>query len=525
MKKYLLATVLGTATLMLSAQSAVDAYQLSQTELKGTARFMSMAGAFGALGGDLSTLNQNPGGIGIYRSSEIGLTFDVNMQSTKTNSLGSVMKADQTKVHFNNFGYIGSVKLGSDVMPYFTWGASYSRVASFDRVYRGHIPTLSTSMSNYIANFSDGWATGELLDDKFNNPYQDTDAPWLSILAYNAYMINPVTNSTYNGLFKRGTTGDAMFNVREKGYIDEYSVNFGGNIKNTVYWGIGFGITDINYSTVAYYDEELQNAAIANADASGMATGNAYYEIGNYQGVSGNGVNFKAGVIVKPINEVRLGLAVHTPTYYDLRHETLADVAYSYAGNGYSYDGFAETDEGYVGIYDSKLNTPWRIIASAAGVIGGKGIVSFDYEWVSYSGMTVKDRSGFEYDDVNTDIDNYYKAQNIFRIGAEYRVTPALSVRAGYSYKTSPVTDVAESGREYIYTSGTNPAYCFDKSTQYITCGLGYRYKAFYVDAAYVHKNRKSTYHAFTSFNNIEAPSAEIIDNNNTLVFSLGFRF
>lgn len=525
MKKILLTSVLGISAMMLSAQSAVDAYQLSQTDLKGTARSMSMAGAFGALGGDLSSLNQNPGGIGIYRSSEIGLTFDVNMQSSKTNSMGTVMKADQTKVHFNNFGYVGSVKLGSDVMPYFTWGASYSRVASFDRVYRGHIPSLSTSMSNYIANFSNDWTTGELLETKYHNPYQDTDAPWLSVLAYNAYMINPVTNSTYNGLFKSGTTGDAMFNVREKGYIDEYSINFGGNVKNMVYWGIGFGITDIDFSSVAYYDEELQNAAIANADATGMSEGNAYFNMGNYQRVSGNGVNFKAGVIVKPINELRLGLAVHTPTYYDLQHETLADVEYSYAGDGYVYDGYKETDEGYIGIYDSKLNTPWRIIASAAGVIGGKGIVSFDYEWISYSGMTVKDRNGFEYDDVNSDIDNYYKAQNIFRIGAEYRVTPAFSVRAGYSYKSSPVTDLAESGREYVYTSGTNPAYCFDKSTQYITCGLGYRYKAFYVDAAYVHKNKKSTYHAFTSFNNNEAPTAEIAENNNTLVFSLGFRF
>lgn len=35
---------------MLHAQSPVDAYNLSQTELRGTARFMSMAGAFTALG-------------------------------------------------------------------------------------------------------------------------------------------------------------------------------------------------------------------------------------------------------------------------------------------------------------------------------------------------------------------------------------------------------------------------------------------------------------------------------------------
>ena len=77
MKKTLLAALAISAPAVLSAQSAVDAYQLSQTEQRGTARFMAMGGAFTALGGDLSTLNQNPAGIGVYRRSEIGATLDI----------------------------------------------------------------------------------------------------------------------------------------------------------------------------------------------------------------------------------------------------------------------------------------------------------------------------------------------------------------------------------------------------------------------------------------------------------------
>ena len=67
MKRYLLIALLGFP-LGAMAQSPIDAYQLSQQDMKGTARFMSMGGAFGALGGDLSTLSQNPAGIGVYRS-------------------------------------------------------------------------------------------------------------------------------------------------------------------------------------------------------------------------------------------------------------------------------------------------------------------------------------------------------------------------------------------------------------------------------------------------------------------------
>ena len=74
MKKILITALAVAAVAPYSlAQSSIDALSLSRTELRGTARFMGMGGAFSglfasdSLGGDLSTLTQNPGGIGIYR--------------------------------------------------------------------------------------------------------------------------------------------------------------------------------------------------------------------------------------------------------------------------------------------------------------------------------------------------------------------------------------------------------------------------------------------------------------------------
>ena len=81
MKRIIIPALLAALPAISSAQSTVDVYTLSQSELKGTARFMSMGGAFTALGGDLSTLNQNPAGVGIYRGSEIGATLDLNFRS------------------------------------------------------------------------------------------------------------------------------------------------------------------------------------------------------------------------------------------------------------------------------------------------------------------------------------------------------------------------------------------------------------------------------------------------------------
>ena len=66
------------AALLLSggmkAQNADDALRYSQIFYTGSARFMSMGGAFTALGGDMSTFSQNPAGIGVFRSSEISVT-------------------------------------------------------------------------------------------------------------------------------------------------------------------------------------------------------------------------------------------------------------------------------------------------------------------------------------------------------------------------------------------------------------------------------------------------------------------
>lgn len=522
MKKIALAALVAAVPVSMMAQSAISAYELSQSDLRGTARFMSMAGAFGALGGDLSTLNQNPAGIGVYRSSEIGVTVDFNMASS--DAAGS--KWNKTHVYCNNFGYIGSINTNNEVMPYFQWGATYSRSASFDRNFRGRIDNLGTSMSNYVANFTNA-SPSTLGQSTSYDPYTQSSADWLSILAYNSYLINPIGNSsTYQGLYDESTTtGNSEFRVQERGYIDEYSINFGGNFVNTVYWGMGFGITDLSYTQNAFYDEELQNASIATAtgNSGSVENGNAYYALSNYKHVSGTGFNYKIGAIYKPINELRFGLAFHTPTWYTLSESYDSNVQYSYAskaGEGTAYSGLA--------YYDWRLKTPWKMIVSAAGVIGGRFILSADYEYGGTKSMTVSDDDNNEYVDVSDDIDYYFKPTNTFRIGAEYRITPQFSVRAGFATTSSGVEKSVIDGDEYVYTSGTNPAYTLNNNTYYYTAGVGYRAGGFYADLAYVNKHRSSVYTPFSSFDDggwVYNPYCDVKTNNNNIVLSVGYKF
>ena len=103
MRKYIISLMLLLPAAVM-AQSAFDLYQYSRLEMRGTARYMSMAGAFGALGGDLSAINLNPGGIGIYRSSDIGVTLDFNIGNSTVESATSKFSTDRFKFYCNNAG-------------------------------------------------------------------------------------------------------------------------------------------------------------------------------------------------------------------------------------------------------------------------------------------------------------------------------------------------------------------------------------------------------------------------------------
>lgn len=536
MKKIIIPALIALAPVAVFAQSTVDAYTLSKYDLRGTARFMSMGGAFTALGGDLSALGQNPAGVGIYRGSEIGATLDLNFRSYEASTSYGSFKDNQTKAFCNNFGYVGTSYIGSDLRS-ISWGASYGRVASFDRVTRGYNNPTSTSLTNYIAAFSGGQKASDLSFGENYNPYFDSNCDWLSILAYNSFMINdiPGSNNQYQGLYQNGTVGDALYDVRERGYVDEYNFDIAGNVNDVVYWGIGFGVTDINYTREAYYSESMSDARVYDGDNRPLVNGDAGFELYNRKQITGNGWNFKAGVIVKPIQELRLGFAVHTPTWYNLNHGYDAEVDYSYFNPSVVESEFnPRQGNEYTewGSYDSRLNTPWRLMFGAALVIGNQAIVSVDYERQAYNDMKVKYQTGYAYNDfadndnVNDNIKNVFQGSNIVRLGVEYRVTPQFSLRGGYNVQSCNVKNEAIDGYTEVLTLDTDPSFSLDsKLTQYISFGVGYKYKGWYFDAAYVHKNRESIYRAYTNYDGNVAPSATLKDNFNSMVLSVGYKF
>lgn len=86
MKRTALTILLSVMTIAsASAQSAYDAWLLSENNYEGTARSVAMGNAFTALGGDLGAVSINPAGSAVAGYSQFtltpSLTFSTNIAS------------------------------------------------------------------------------------------------------------------------------------------------------------------------------------------------------------------------------------------------------------------------------------------------------------------------------------------------------------------------------------------------------------------------------------------------------------
>ena len=133
-KKFMLAMGGVFLTALCFSQTEIDALRYSQLQYGGTARFTSMAGAFGALGGDFSALSTNPAGIGIYRRSEFTFTPSFYNQKTTSNFMGNSLDDYKYNVNFNNAGIVLSYyePESKNVWKGVMFGFGYNRLNNFN---------------------------------------------------------------------------------------------------------------------------------------------------------------------------------------------------------------------------------------------------------------------------------------------------------------------------------------------------------------------------------------------------------
>ncbi|NTW23142.1 MAG: hypothetical protein HGA37_00470 [Lentimicrobium sp.] len=451
--------LLTTFSSFIIAQSEVDALRYSRLNFSGTSRFIAMGGAFGALGADFTTLSHNPAGIGLYKSSE--MNFTPSLAVAHSESVYNGRFRDDSKTTFN----IGSVGIVMATNP--TPGNPKSM---WKNVQFGFGMNRMANFNNRII------IEGENNENSYLTPYRN-DAqgiapkdlgPYNTGMAYDADLLFLQEGDSVNWNYRIDLPNGGVTqrkSIETEGSLNEMVFTFGANYGDKLYLGATIGVPFIHYTESSNYTETDE---AGNSDYFKSFTRTDYLE------TSGTGVNFKFGIIYRAADWLRLGGAVHTPTFYSGMNDTWHASMKSYFDNGSSESAFSPE-----GFYEYELTTPMRAMGSIGFIIGKFGVISADYEFVDYSTARLW---AYDYDfyDENQAIRTSYEATNNFRFGTEWRYG-SLNFRAGYAISANP----------YRYgTDATNTSY---------SLGLGIREKDFFVDLAWVYSQMDDEYYLYSS--------------------------
>ncbi len=524
MKKNLL-TICGLLFMTVAtAQNAYDAERLLGGDLNGTARFIGMGGAMGALGGDMSVMGTNPAGLGIYRSNDVSVSFGFNNTGTESSFNGTSMKEDRTRASFDQIGFVYTNKIGNETsLRFVNFGFNYHKNKNFNRLFSMGGELNGLSQSHYLADEMDAWGMQSGVDFDAvldaENPYTKywNKYPVLGVMGVATGLVDWDDN-----LGAIGWNGYSnSFFSKETGGINQYDFSVGFNIEDRLYLGATLGVYDVNYNRYTSYAEELD-------DDKGNPNGG--YTLDTYYSMDGAGVDLKLGMIYRPFEEspFRIGLAVHTPTWYDLTetYNATLNSSIDYYGESYQQTLSDELHPEYL-IYDYRMATPWKFNVSLGTTLSNLIAIGAEYEYQDYSASQLEDMEGYELGG-QVDVEDFLKGVHTFRLGTEVLIAPQFSIRAGYVYSTAAFNDDAYNA---LSLYGVNTDFNNTKSKNTTTFGIGYRGNVIYADLAYKHDMYKSEFCAFDSNYNFTTDSYDLlpytkVDNSrHQLVFTLGARF
>lgn len=461
----------------LFSQGVLDVMKYTDRDILGTARYMSMAGSMGALGGDPSSIFDNPAALGIYRSSE--LSFTLNATPSVTRSYSDINRVDNKFFfNFNQFSYVLSIPSGKDegyVSSNFSF--SYNRLKDFHRKVSVGSNAKNSSLAGYMADFTEGFFPSAISSD---NEY----VPYLSVLGYEGYLMDPNGPDSSSYLPYDNKVSKSAYFAVESGRVEEYNISYAANVGHFLYLGMGLGIQNLYYKLVSDNGELYDNGA-------NMVLHNVFT-------TSGVGYTIRLGVIARPASFLRLGFSFQSPIWYSMNDNMQGDI--SAIGTSTRGDVSYNTPQGYS---KYNLNMPLKLQASVALILGKSGLINFDYVYSDNSTAKLKDNSddsylfsepSFAFE--NSEIKNFGLKNHLFKVGAEYRIQSKYSFRAGFAYQTPGVKD--NTPRNLLNnTIRTDTESFIDLTSLYGSVGFGYRYNGFGIDLTYAYSETNQCFNLF----------------------------
>jgi len=461
---------IGVLTMSVSnAQNINDVVRYSTESLNGTARFKSMSGAFGALGGDFSAFSINPAGSAVFNTSEASISLSNYNNDNDVSYFGTVANRNESEFDLNQAGIVFVFNnTGDSNWKKISLGVN---VQNNDNYYNNIFATgrnQSSGIGDYFTAFANGQELG-VIAQQTNESDTDTYlflgenegfAAQQAFLGYEGFVINPVNNDDANTLYTPNANyasgADHDYVLQTSGFNRKYTFNLAAQYKDNLSLGLNINSHDVDYR---------ERRVLVETPVDGTS-GLQYAEFSNELYTYGTGISFQAGAILK-LKNIRLGASYQSPTWYSLNDELTQGLSTDFR------DPNAPTDILRRDIFPNVVNayrrhritTPGNITGSFAYIFGKKGLISFDYSLKDYSQAKLRPTNDFI--TTNNDIENQLQAASIYRLGGEYRIKQ-FSLRGGYRFEQSP------------YKNGTTIG-----DLEGYSLGLGYNFGSMSVDLAY----------------------------------------
>ncbi len=502
------------------AQIPEDAIRYSWFPQNGTARSLAVGAAVGSTGGDLTSIFVNPAGIGFYKTGEASVTPGFLLNTSKaTYRSGGEFTNKKNVFSFGPSGIVMGYKNNSGYDNRTNAGAiAVTQVASFNNIihYKGlnNYSSFSESFANEFAALN---KNGVSIDDVLN---QNSVAPYTAAPALYTYLVDTVT---INGIKKIKAApeyildaGQALlqdFSKETKGGLYEFAISFAGNNNDRLLWGATIGVPIVNYES---------NTTVVESDTSANKTNHfsSFTYNDNFK-TTGAGINVKLGLIFKPKDYIRLGVAIHSPSYMGLTDKRQASLQTSLENPVKTFDVnsnlFTNNQKGqsrYIQL------SPWKALVSAAyvfreveDVTRQRGFISADVEYVKHNATryhsdqeTPTDAEQGYYKQLNAVVKDIYKGSVNVRLGGELKFN-TIMVRLGGGFYGNPYKDAPAKANK-VTASG----------------GLGYRNKGFFIDLTYVQLFTKD-FDVPYRIENAQTTYAELKQPRGNIVGTIGVKF
>jgi hypothetical protein len=505
------------------AQFPEDALRYGYPPMGGTARNIAIGGAMGSLGGDITAAHINPAGIGLYKNSEVVLSPGFQFGKFNYDFLDGNASSKKSSFQYGTSGFVtGSLNARYKKATSSAFSISVNQVANFNNriQYQGN---------NNLSSWSEQYVE-QLVRDRATMRQAEENYVLGASLAFWTFLVDTLADASGNligyqslvPLSRDGSTAINQFNqIDTRGGIHEISIAFANNYNDKFYLGGSVNIPIYSFNKEQVFREEDQSGDFDNDFSFFEYTGTAR--------TNGFGFNAKIGIIAKPVDKIRLGLAFHSPTIAGMTDTYTASIVTNTENYTVFPQPLSETSQNLIeqnlsngssnpdrGVYEYQLTTPYRFLGSASYVINEvrdvrkqKGFITADVEYVRHSAVrfsAVNPGDEPYYNSLNDLIRQQFRGAFNFKLGGELKFEKIMA-RAGF----------ATFGNPYSQETGLKI------TRNMLSGGIGYRHHGMFIDLTYVHSFIGSV-HIPYFLEDKPNPIAEGSNNRGGIMMTVGFK-